>query len=306
MRRLLLTLAVILLLALGWNGFIRLITPPYDAAWIASTYERKETAAAEIEGPKIVLIGGSSTHFGFSGETISRLIGVPVVNLGVHAGLGADYILDRAKRSLKRGDTAVLSLEYHLFKRARPSDVAGSFVAMFDSGYMAECPPKDIPQFVYGFSPKHLISTYFQRLIPWTLPLYRAETVTASGDETAGADADITPRMRALARSYPPISVSAPESHNPIQAIVDFVNWARANGVNVKYVWPPMIDRAAYSEMRYLVLFSAIRDTFKGLGVPVLGDSSDFFLREDEVLDTFYHANLAGRTRMSRRLAQLL
>ncbi|MCS3926225.1 hypothetical protein M2175_001256 [Bradyrhizobium elkanii] len=298
---------VVVVLTAVWDIALPWPRPSYEMAWIQAIYARKETAAARIDEPKVVLIGGSATHFGFSAEQIGREIGAQVVNLGTHAGLGADYILARAKRSLKRGDTAVLVLEYHLLKASAPTDIASSFVSMFDPRYAAEAKAAEVPRFVWGISPQRLLSATVQRTIPYTSPLYRVETVTELGDETAGSNEEITPAMRAAARSYPPIPVLDLRSDWPLSSISSFVQWAHADGVTVKYVWPPMVGRSAYAtDPRYSELFSAIRGTFEGLAVPVLGQPSDFFLGEDELLDNFYHANQRGRLRMSNQLARVL
>lgn len=298
---------VVIVLTAVWDIALPRARPSYEMAWIQAIYARKETAAARIAGPKVVLIGGSATHFGFSAEQIGREIGAHVVNLGTHAGLGADYILARGKRFLKRGDTAVLALEYHLLQASPPTDIASSFVSMFDPRYIAAAKAAEIPRFVWGISPQRLLSATVQRTIPYTSPLYRTETVTELGDETAGSNEEITLAMRAAARSYTPIQPLGLRSDRPLPSISSFVQWAHANGVIIKYVWPPIVGRSAYAtDPRYSELFSTIRDTFEGLAVTVLGQPSDFFLGEDELLDTFYHANQRGRLRMSNQLARVL
>ncbi|TYL85898.1 hypothetical protein [Bradyrhizobium cytisi] len=307
MRQIWITLLVVFVLTAVWDIALPWARPSYETAWIQGIYDRKEGAAARIAGPKVVLIGGSATHFGFSAEQISRETGTQVVNLGTHAGLGADYILARAERSLKRGDTAILALEYHLLKASPPTEIASSFVPMFDPRYVAGAKAVEIPRFVWGISPQRLLFATVQRTIPHTSPLYRIETVTELGDETAGSNGEITPTMRAAARSYPPIPALGLRSDMPLPSIRSFVQWARAHGITVKYVWPPMVRRRAYaSDPRYSELFDAIRSTFEGLGVQVLGQPSDFFLDEDELLDTFYHANRRGRFRMGHQLARVL
>jgi hypothetical protein len=301
------TLLVVVVLTTVWDIALPWARPSYETAWIQDIYARKERAAARIVGPKVVLIGGSATHFGFSAERIGHAIGSQVVNLGTHAGLGADYILARARRSLKHGDTAVLALEYHLLKGSPPTDIASSFVSMFDPRYLAAAKPVEVPQFVWGLSPQRLLAATVQRTIPYTSPLYRLETVTELGDETAGSYEEITWTMRAAARSYAPIPVLALRSDRPLPSISSFVQWAHANGVTVLYVWPPIVGRPAYtSDSRYSELFGTVRRTFEGLAVPTLGEPSDFFLGEDELLDTYYHANQRGRLRMSDQLARVL
>ena len=39
---------------------------------------------------------------------------MPVVNLGLHAGLGLEFILNEISSQMKSGDEVVISLEYYL------------------------------------------------------------------------------------------------------------------------------------------------------------------------------------------------
>ena len=74
----------------GWIGLIRLTTPSIQANWTRGLYDRKIAAAHQIDGPRIFLIGGSGTHYGYSGADITRLTGLQTINFGIHAvsGLG--------------------------------------------------------------------------------------------------------------------------------------------------------------------------------------------------------------------------
>lgn len=91
-----------------------------DVLWIKALYDRKEAIAASIAEPKAVLIGGSSVHFGYDACLMSEQLGRKFLNFGTHAALGGGYLLDHAKRVLKRGDVAVLSLNT-AFARVRLS-----------------------------------------------------------------------------------------------------------------------------------------------------------------------------------------
>ncbi len=66
---------------------------------------------AEIDEPKIVVLGGSSVAFGLDSALIERYTGMPVVNFGVYAALGTKLMLDLSRDFIKEGDIIVLAPE---------------------------------------------------------------------------------------------------------------------------------------------------------------------------------------------------
>ncbi len=66
--------------------------------------------------PRVVVIGGSNVAFGIDSKALSDSLGMPVVNAGLHAGLGLRYILHANTPLLRRGDILVIMPEYgHFF-----------------------------------------------------------------------------------------------------------------------------------------------------------------------------------------------
>ncbi|HPG73671.1 MAG TPA: hypothetical protein PLM49_05215, partial [Bacteroidales bacterium] len=47
-----------------------------------------------IKSPKIIFAGGSNLPFGIDSKMIQDSLHTPVVNLGLHAGLGLDFMLN--------------------------------------------------------------------------------------------------------------------------------------------------------------------------------------------------------------------
>jgi hypothetical protein len=74
----------------------------------------KHKRVQEIKGPKIMFVGGSNLAFGLNSEEVENAFSIPVVNMGLHAGLGIDFILNEAAACMKSGDVVFLSVEYQL------------------------------------------------------------------------------------------------------------------------------------------------------------------------------------------------
>lgn len=62
-------------------------------------------------GRVIGVVGGSSTTFAIDAASIEKNHGLPVANLGLHAGAGAEAIVGFGLAALQSGDTLIVSLE---------------------------------------------------------------------------------------------------------------------------------------------------------------------------------------------------
>jgi hypothetical protein len=291
----------------SWIAAVRIFTasPSIQDDWIRDLYAKKETAAARIAEPKIVIVGGSSVHYGYSGEAITRATGIPTINLGVHAGLGAEYLLARAKRSLKPGDWAILALEPQLYYTDWPSKVTAEFVLRNDLGYLLLAPSAGAAaKIAFGLSPVDLFQSMLRRSVPWTSPTGRASTVSNWGDETLAVSSLSTPKMRAgLEKSFP----FGPETVDPRAPPVHlkkFFAWAKANGVQVVGGWSPLLMKPEYEREPWLSYFAGLRRLYTENGGLSLGTPKDYFQPIDYMFDNALHDNEKGRAHASAMLAR--
>ena len=67
-------------------------------------------ALPRIKSPKIVVVGDSSVPFSLDCARMSGMMKEPVQTLGIHSGTGAEYVLNLAKDSIRKGDIMVLEL----------------------------------------------------------------------------------------------------------------------------------------------------------------------------------------------------
>lgn len=99
---------------------------PAEANYMAATVE-KHLRLRSVPKPRVILVGGSNVAFGFASDQMVRALGRPVVNMGLAAGLGLEFMLREIESALGPGDLVVLSLEYEHFARGpRPKWYLGS------------------------------------------------------------------------------------------------------------------------------------------------------------------------------------
>ncbi len=93
---------------------------------IVDKHEALETTAP----PRIILVGGSNVAFGIDSEKMENELHLPVVNTGLHAGIGLPYTLNDVKPYLKEGDTIIIIPEYSQFFDHKDKGEVESLAAM--------------------------------------------------------------------------------------------------------------------------------------------------------------------------------
>ena len=72
---------------------------------------KKELIKKHAGKNKIIFAGGSSILFGIDAGYVSKQIGLPVINFGLHAGLRPKKILKEVSTIVERGDVLILAFE---------------------------------------------------------------------------------------------------------------------------------------------------------------------------------------------------
>lgn len=84
-----------------------------DLAWAVALDRRKgEIAQAAAGAPRVLLVGGSQTHFSVDASQLGRESGCRAVNLGLHAAVGLNAMLERSLERVAPGDLVLLLPEY--------------------------------------------------------------------------------------------------------------------------------------------------------------------------------------------------
>ena len=92
-----------------------IVMPQYREDYMVALVD-KYNYAKEIAAPKVILYGGSSVAFGIDSERIEQKLGMPVVNMGLHAGWGQTFPMDITRDIIKEGDIVVVLPEYYDFE----------------------------------------------------------------------------------------------------------------------------------------------------------------------------------------------
>lgn len=107
-------------------GFLhnRYIDP--DARWTIELSRAKAALLEATPGPRrVILAGGSGTHFGLDAAWMTSHLGIPVVNCGLDAGLGLSPICEAFEDQVRPGDVVILTPEYELLSGEGPWSYLG-------------------------------------------------------------------------------------------------------------------------------------------------------------------------------------
>lgn len=87
--------------------YINHVLPQYSGEYNAALIDKVERLKS-INEPKIVLIGNSNLSFGIDSELLEKEIGMPVVNMGLHGGLGNAFHEEMARYKVNKGDVYII------------------------------------------------------------------------------------------------------------------------------------------------------------------------------------------------------
>lgn len=93
--------------------FLLLICLPMDKDDYMREYNKKIELIKNTPSPRVILMGASTLAFGIDSKQISDSLGINVINMGLHAGIGARYYLEDYLQYIRNGDIAIISPSYY-------------------------------------------------------------------------------------------------------------------------------------------------------------------------------------------------
>lgn len=103
------------LLLLVAATIMTLFVIPSNPESIFLSYKNKCERLDSIKSPRIILIGGSNLALGIDSKMIEDSLKMPVVNCGIHMGVGMKYMMDDAMQYVRNSDILVVVPEYDHF-----------------------------------------------------------------------------------------------------------------------------------------------------------------------------------------------
>ena len=294
--------------------------------WIFYAYKNKQMYESQIMKKKILIVSGSNALFGMDAKQIESSTGVPTVNLGVHAGLGIDYILYQAKKTLKPGDIVLLPLEFSLYHQSKDDQLLSNtllrkYIISYDHDYLSQLGlieklkvilyPSGISQEDIDaiaailknespFDKNRVYSRILERV--HTGKCYTGISLNRNGDETCNIGKSPTEDIKNK-------KLIDPVLNKPIDtsgSIRDFCIYAKKHKITVIPLYPALLFNLNYDSNNYKIYFSQIKTFWLEQGFLFQDSPSQSFLEEKMMFNTIYHPNDKGRTLRTENVINLL
>jgi hypothetical protein len=247
----------------------------------------KHRLAERTGSPRVLLCGGSNLAFGVNSKEIEDAIGVPVVNMGLHAGLGLEFILNEIRAVGRSGDVVVIAVEYFLpmegdYRLQRRS--AQKYLPA--NAYFRQSYFKDLEKIRDEYQ-----TNLKEGILRGVLRLAKRESVYARryfnqyGDMVGHLDKTEGGRLRDGGK----LEYSEWEG---IRYINEYCTWAARQGIRVYWTYP-CYARSEYERNR-AVIERYSQDINSKLKAPVLLSPEACTFLDKYFYDTVYHLGRAG------------
>jgi hypothetical protein len=260
-------------------------------------------------GPRILLVGGSNVALGLDAELMQQTLGIPVINDGLHAGLGV-VPLRELQDYIRAGDVIIVSLEYSMF--SNPDTMRGDSAFLADwiefaprrTAYLFD-PWKNAPG-IYAIMLQRKVNRQLDIFLHGgsleeTRAIFEGESFDANGDFIGHLQEGVEPTSKIPDTGYPLVRLT----DDIFVFLTDFQQFARTRGATVYFEAPA----SRYSNC--LATGKARMENFlitfeQKSSIPVLTSLDEVCMPDKYFFDTPYHLNAQGRELRTKRLIENL
>ena len=274
----------LLLVGLLLSILFGFVAPIYTHSFNASLID-KAARLRSIDEPKLVLIGNSNVAFGFDSALLEEALGMPVVNMGLHGGLGNAFAEQAALLNPHPGDIYVVChTEYADNNTILDPTLAWITLEnhweLWQMIRMEDLPLliKSIPSYARHIARKLLLHDESDEIPP-----YARQSFNRYGDV---GDLREESLIKAENLLPPDINDTTVYRLNALDAMLE------ACGAELVIAGYPIAHRETLPDKEAFASFKATLDT--ALTAPVISDFSDYFMESDCFYDTVYHLTTAG------------
>lgn len=283
---------------------------PFGQHFLAASIDKQNLLQREAS-PRIVFVGGSNLAFGIDSEDVRRRLGYRPVNMGLHANLGLEFMVNEAESGLRRGDVVVLSPEYELFGAVYAGNGEILYTAL-------EQHPGNIRFFSWHDVRPLLDDGYVlaSRIVEYDAMCLAGAKVPydihdpnnpyrRNGFDQHG---DLIAHLSLPPKTLEALPVSLGINHAGLdRAIADinsFRDFCEERGVKIFYSYP-LVSQPYFAQNKEAINHLAAALS-RELRVPILNTPEELWLPLDNFFDTHYHPNRTGREKRTALLIERL
>lgn len=246
---------------------------------------------------RLILVGGSNLAFGINSEKLEKELKLPVTNLGLHGGLGLEFMLNEVISEVKTGDVIVLSLEYSLY------DPENDFnVELINQTQQLYPNSKSYYQFTFKdwiFMNYRNFKKSFNNPKTDTTSIYNRKSFNAWGDVIAHITKTQPTTITYEGKLHPITSIHCLEQFKALDEKCKLL------GAKLYLAFPNYVDteyKLNKNEIENLEQLIKKELSF----IPIINKPETFVYDSSYFYDTCYHLNGKGRERRTDTLISIL
>jgi hypothetical protein len=305
------------LLIILWLGLIyQLGSPSVLCQWAGDIVRYKKAVANKITQPKILLVGGSSVLFNLRASLFEEKLGIPTVNLGVHAAMGLRYMLDLATKLAQKGDTVILSIEYSLYDYRWWNDNNDTESHVIYNQLYLDYALSQERELFFGMpwhDQVHLVMAMDMKRIWGGIrkrgkemskikhSVYDVSYLNRAGDQT-GHLPELRPADKVEKKPLSMLNLGISKQARGWKDLDKFIEWAKSNDIKVFTILPVTSDLTSYDRKKVNNTFEQLRLFYQNRGVRVLGADVAVLHPEHDFFDTAFHLHENASIRYTNEL----
>jgi len=291
---------------------------PAESDHYLATLADKHQALLHQPGPRLLILGGSSTAFGISSPEFKQRLPLTPINMGMHAAAGLEFMLRHAECHVKPGDVVLLCPEFQLLvdSRMNPTpEIAQEMLREWPtaadylpSETLALCVSNEVPPTWKEYCDRAAIQDLQQRLRlgrsglikkyapSWALRFrYLRSGFNEFGDMVGHYDREPRPF-----HIPPPSMVNAGCVRAVAARINRFAETCQGKHAQVYFAYAPLLKGTqANADQLHHVLFEELR-------IPILHHPAECEFTAEKFFDSTLHMAKEGAQERSRFLADRL
>ncbi|MCM1170438.1 MAG: hypothetical protein NC324_10940 [Bacteroides sp.] len=303
MKRFSLQVFSILVTLVAFLIAIALFVPYNPNGYLREFFVKKSMLTRPDRKSGIILVGGSNVAFGFHSQLLSEQSHLPVINMGLHAGLGLKFITEESFPYLKSGDILICSPEYgHFF-----GDMAYGEQPLADITYLSKKPfffLSEIKQWksliinTPHFLRSKIESSVIRSLNPSKETVYQLSSFNEYGDVVFHWN-----------KNHAKLHIKSKED-TPLSPNITFFKWFIQQLQTIKQqdiciiMLPPSIAQTSYGNIKNNIY--TVDSLFKQAGFPFICPPQERCYPDSLFYDTEYHLDSLGAALRTEDLISLL
>ncbi|HKM02182.1 MAG TPA: hypothetical protein VJ083_09045 [Sedimentibacter sp.] len=277
-----------------------MLAPQYDESYSAALLDKYERLMI-TKSPKVILIAGSNYAFGINSEELGNKIGMPVVNLGLYAGLGIEFNLRLAENNIQSGDIIVFGFEYPLYGSYGKDKLSADTVwtSIENHKYLYSCIPSNQYFHLLISYPKYFMNK-IERIIFPTVEVdnvYLRKYVNEYGDVFYPRNENV------YADSFSEVIIDESlVNAGLIKRFTEFKKMANDKGANVVISFPSLDKTYVHSSTEEKAAF--VQKLEKETDIKIISEIDNYLYPTEYFYNSNYHLNDYGVNIRTEQLSE--